>query len=259
MPKCCSICRCKFTYHIPKSGHQLIWSTPMFLMIHPILQDGLWGRKEGIMESASIWWAAPYKKITTPFWSINRGEHQGTIGGNFVGFSHIAITPLAEDDPLPKYSKKAIKTIKICRHRPIHSGVCRFADRWRTTRPFWICKSYSTISSSEFEFTGRLENLPIPLGGDDVSGDSNIFTVGLWNNHLVKESSLKGPPLLIKSVSLGAHYPFALKAVCFSIFFDSPNKPATKKIQHEVMSFHNALRRPLSRRIKSLHEFLGKY
>ena len=56
-----------------------------------------------------------------------------------------------------------------------------------------------------YEFTDRLENFPIPFGSDQVSGElANILTVGLWNNHLVKESVLKGPPLLIKSVEFEA-------------------------------------------------------
>ena len=58
-----------------------------------------------------------------------------------------------------------------------------------------------------YEFTDRLENFPIPFGSDQVSGElANILTVGLWNNHLVKESVLKGPPLLIKSVEFEAPY-----------------------------------------------------
>ena len=54
-----------------------------------------------------------HKKITTPVTLVYlaEGEHQGTYRREiFVGFSHIAITPLAEDDPLPKIlEKEAIK------------------------------------------------------------------------------------------------------------------------------------------------------
>ena len=125
----------KFTYHIPKSGIYQID------LIHPYVSDdstpsyrmSLLGRKkEGIIgKRINMDVAMKYhKKITTPVTLVYlaEGEHQGTIGGKFVGFSHIAITPLAEDDPrLLKRSHQ--RQFKICRHRPIHSGVCRFADR----------------------------------------------------------------------------------------------------------------------------------
>jgi hypothetical protein len=88
------------------------------------------------------------------------------------------------------------------------------------------------------------------LGSDDVSGElANIFTVGLWNNHLVKESSLKGPPLLIKSVEFEApYYPVWPPESHTSIFFDSPNKAIAKTYAKEVISrfMQRAFRRPLN-------------
>ena len=45
----------------------------------------------------------------------------------------------------------------------------------------------SMQESKIYEFTGMLENLPIPMASNDVSGElANILTFGLWNNHLVK-------------------------------------------------------------------------
>ncbi|MGB2434581.1 MAG: DUF1592 domain-containing protein, partial [Flavobacteriaceae bacterium] len=253
----------KFTYHIPKSGIYQID------LIHPYVSDdstpsyrmSLLGRKkEGIIgKRINMDVAMKYhKKITTPVTLVYlaEGEHQGTIGGKFfVGFSHIAITPLAEDDPLPKIlEKEAIKDNS--RYAAIDPSIQVFAGS-RTDDGM----DYKTFSESikvtaplgevqNFEFTGRLENLPIPLGSDDVSGDlANIFTVGLWNNHLVKESSLKGPPLLIKSVEFEApYYPVWPPQSHTNIFFDSPNKTLTKTYAKEVISrfMQRAFRRPLN-------------
>jgi len=253
----------KFTYHIPKSGIYQID------LIHPYVSDdstpsyrmSLLGRKkEGIIgKRINMDVAMKYhKKITTPVTLVYlaEGEHQGTIGGKFfVGFSHIAITPLAQDDPLPKIlEKEAIKDNS--RYAAIDPSIQVFAGS-RTDDGM----DYKTFSESikvtaplgevqNFEFTGRLENLPIPLGSDDVSGDlANIFTVGLWNNHLVKESSLKGPPLLIKSVEFEApYYPVWPPQSHTNIFFDSPNKNLTKTYAKEVISrfMQRAFRRPLN-------------
>ena len=108
----------KFTYHVPISGLYQID------LIHPYVSDdampsyqiSLLGRKKKeSWESVSTWIyrKKTKKKITTPITLVylSEGEHQGTIGGKFfVGFSHIAITPIAEDDPLPKIlEKEAIK------------------------------------------------------------------------------------------------------------------------------------------------------
>jgi hypothetical protein len=104
--------------------------------------------------------------------------------------------------------------------------------------------------SQFFEFTGRLENLPIPLGSDDVSGDlANILTVGLWNNHLVKDNSLKGPPLLIKSVEFEApYYPTWPPKSHQQIFFNSPHKSNQETYAQEIISrfMQRAFRRPLN-------------
>lgn len=91
--------------------------------------------------------------------------------------------------------------------------------------------------SQVYEFTGRLENLPIPMGSDEVSGElANILTFGVWNNHLVKESSLNGPPLLIKSVEFEAPYfPTWPPESHTKIFFDSPSKNTPEVYAKEVI------------------------
>jgi uncharacterized membrane protein len=255
--------KAKFNYHIPKSGIYQID------LIHPYVSDdampsyriGLLGqKKEGIVGkrlSMSIS-QKNNKKITTPITLVylSEGKYQGTIGGKFfVGFSHIAINPLPEDDPLPKIlEKEAIKDNS--KYANVNPSIQVFAGS-RTDDGM----DYKTFSKSievtapmgeiqKFEFTARLENLPIPLGSDDVSGElANIFTVGLWNNHLVKESSHKGPPLLIKSVEFEApYYPNWPPESHTSIFFESPNKPNSELYAKEVISqfMQRAYRRPLN-------------
>ena len=253
----------KFTFHIPKSGIYQID------LIHPYVSDDLTpsyrisllgDKKEGIIGKRINMDIAMKsdKKITTPVTLVYlaEGEHKGTIGGKFfVGFSHIAITPLPEEDPLPKIlENEAIKDNS--RYAAIDPSIQVFAGS-RTDDGM----HYKTFSESikvtaplgevqNFEFTGRLENLPIPLASNDLSGElANIFTIGLWNNHLVKESSLKGPPLLIKSLEFEApYYPVWPPKSHTNIFFDSPNKDDSKTYASEVIDsfMQRAFRRPLN-------------
>jgi uncharacterized membrane protein len=252
----------KFTYNIPKSGFYQVD------LVHPYVTDdampsyriSLLGRKKEGVIGKRINMDVTLKnkeKITTPITLayLTEGKHQGTIGGKFfVGFSNISITPLAEDDPLPKtLERESIKDNAT--YTNVNPSIQVFAGS-RTDDGM----DYKTFSKSievdaslgqiqNFEFTGRLENLPIPMGSNDVSGDlANIFTVGLWNNHLVKESSLKGPPLLIKSVEFEApYYPVWPPKSHSNIFFNSPNKANTETYAEEVISrfMQRAFRRPV--------------
>ena len=252
----------KFTYHIPKSGIYQID------LIHPYVSDdampsyrmSLLGRKKEGVIGKRINMDVTLKKekeITTPVTLVylSEGEHQGFIGGKFfVGFSHIAITPLPEDDPLPKtLEKEALKDNST--YTDINPSIQVFAgsrtddgmDYKTFSEPIYVTAQLGQVQT--FEFTGRLENLPIPLGSDDVSGElANIFTVGLWNNHLVKESSLKGPPLLVKSVEFEApYYPNWPPKSHTNIFFNSPNKTDAETYAKEVTSqfMQRAFRRPV--------------
>ena len=142
---------------------------------------------------------------------LSEGDHKGYIGGKFfVGFSNLIFSPLAEEDSLPKILEEEARVDDL-KYASINPTIQVFAGSrtddgmdYKTFHgPVEVIAPYG--ENQNFEFIGRLENLPIPQSSEAVSGDlANIFTIGLWNNHLVKESNLKGPPLLIKSVEFEA-------------------------------------------------------
>ena len=252
----------EFTYDIPKSG---IYQVDL---IHPYVEDdgmpsyrlsffdkekkGIVGRRIKIDPSQKN-----EDHIITPITLayFSEGQHKGTIGGKFfVGFSDIVFTPLSEDDPLPKILEEEAQKddLKYANVNPTLQvfGGSRTDDGmdYKTFgEPIEISIPFG--KSKTFEFTGRLENLPIPLGSKDVSGDlANILTFGVWNNHLVKENSLKGPPLLIKSVEFEApYYPEWPPKSHTNIFFDSVNQSNPEIYAEEVISrfMQRAFRRPL--------------
>ncbi len=263
MPKeVASYVNAKFEYEVPKSG---IYQVDL---IHPYVKndatpsfridlfdwngEGIVSRHLNLNKNLS-----ENEKIVTPVTLVylSKGVHKGSIGGKFfVGFSHLVFTPLPEDHPLPKILEEEAKKDNS-KYASTNPSIQVFAgsrtddgmDYKTFALPFEVTAPMEKPQT--FEFTGRLENLPIPLGSDDVSGElANILTVGLWNNHLVKENSLKGPPLLIKSVEFEAPYfPIWPPKNHKSIFFDSPNKANTETYAREVISkfMQRAFRRPL--------------
>ena len=253
----------EFQYYVPKAGIYQID------MIHPYAQDdavpsykiSFFGRKKEGVVSKRLNLVDSLKTLTqirTPVTLayLSEGEHKGFIGGKFfVGFSHLVFTPLTDDDPLPKIlEQEAIQNNS--KYADIDPSIRVFAgsrtDDGMDYKTIGEPESVSTPmgKSKIFEFTGRLENFPVPMGSNDVSGElANILTLGLWNNHLVKESGLKGPPLLIKSVEFEAPYFPQWPPQSYSkIFFDSPNKRNPETYAQEVVShfMQRAFRRPLN-------------
>ena len=253
----------KFSYNVPKAG---IYQVDL---VHPYVSEDampsyqinlIEGIKEGrVGERLHMDKALKNKdKITTPVTLayLSEGLHKGSIGGKFfVGFSHIVITPLPEDDPLPSILKEEAE-----RNNSIYTSVNPTIKAFAGTRTD-DGMDYKTFGKSAevtvplgeyqtFEFRGRLENFPIPLESANVSGElANILTVGLWNNHLVKESSFKGPPLLIKSVEFEAPYhPIWPPESHTNIFFDSPNKTNVEVYTEEILThfIESAFRRSLN-------------
>ena len=253
----------EFNYTVPKSGLYQID------LVHPYVQNdanpsyriSLFGKQDhGIVSKRLVIDDNnnnDYEIITPVTLAyLSEGDHKGYIGGKFfVGFSNLIFSPLAEDDSLPKILEEEARVDDL-KYASINPTIQVFAgsrtddgmDYKTFHRPVEVTASHG--ENQTFEFKGRLENLPIPQSSEAVSGDlANIFTIGLWNNHLVKESSLKGPPLLIKSVEFEAPYfPIWPPKSHKSIFFDSPNESNFDKYAEEVISrfMKRAFRRPLN-------------
>ncbi|MDO7173349.1 DUF1592 domain-containing protein [Mariniflexile sp. AS56] len=255
--------RTSFNYSVPKAG---IYQVDL---VHPYVSEDampsyqlglLGGNKEGVV-GERLYMDKNLKgsdQIITPVTLVylSEGEHKGFIGGKFfVGFSHIVLTPLPENDPLPKILEKEADRNNL-KYASVNPSIQVFAgsrtDDGMDYKTFGESVEVITPAGKyqSFEFKGRLENLPIPLGSAQVSGDlANILTVGLWNNHLVKDGSFNGPPLLIKSVELEAPYhPVWPPKSHTSIFFDSPNKAKVEIYTEEVLTrfMERAFRRSLN-------------
>ena len=252
----------EFTYNVPYDGIYKID------LVHPYVSNDVMpsyhirflGRKEEgvISKRLNINQNEKLEEITTPVTLayLTKGKHKGFIGGKFfVGFSKLIFTPVTKDDPLPKTLQKESQKNNF-QYERVNPSILAFAgsrtddgmDYKALSKPIEVKNSME--DSQVFEFTGMLENLPVPMASDDVSGElANIVTFGLWNNHLVKESSLKGPPLLIKSVEFEApYYPVWPPKSYTEIFFKSKNQNNEEAYANEVIEkfMERAFRRTLN-------------
>ena len=252
----------EFTYDVPFDGIYKID------LVHPYVSNDVMpsyhvrflGRKEEgvISKRLNINQNEKLEEITTPVTLayLTKGKHKGFIGGKFfVGFSKLIFTPIAKDDPLPKTLQKESQKNNF-QYERVNPSILAFAgsrtddgmDYKALSKPVEVKNPMG--DSQIFEFTGMLENLPVPMASDDVSGElANIVTFGLWNNHLVKESSLKGPPLLIKSVEFEApYYPVWPPKSYTEIFFKSKNQNNEEAYANEVIEkfMERAFRRTLN-------------
>ena len=252
----------EFTYNVPYDGIYKID------LVHPYVSNDVMpsyhirflGRKEEgvISKRINIDQSEKLEEITAPVTLayLSKGKHKGFIGGKFfVGFSKLIFTPIAKDDPLPKTLQKESQKNNF-QYKRVNPSILAFAgsrtddgmDYKALSKPVEVKNPMG--DSQIFEFTGMLENLPVPMASNDVSGElANIVTFGLWNNHLVKESSLKGPPLLIKSVEFEApYYPVWPPKSYTEIFFKSKNQNNEEAYANEVIEkfMERAFRRTLN-------------
>ena len=252
----------EFIYDVPFDGIYKID------LVHPYVSNDVMpsyhirflGRKEEgvISKRLNINQNEKLEEITTPVTLayLTKGKHKGFIGGKFfVGFSKLIFTPVTKDDPLPKTLQKESQKNNF-QYERVNPSILAFAgsrtddgmDYKALSKPIEVKNSME--DSQVFEFTGMLENLPVPMASDDVSGElANIVTFGPWNNHLVKESSLKGPPLLIKSVEFEApYYPVWPPKSYTEIFFKSKNQNNEEAYANEVIEkfMERAFRRTLN-------------
>ena len=252
----------EFTYDVPIDGIYKID------LVHPYVSNDVMpsyhirflGRKEEgvISKRLKINQNEKPEEITSPVTLafLSKGKHKGYIGGKFfVGFSKLIFTPIAKDDPLPKTLKEESQNNNF-QYEGVNPSILAFAgsrtddgmDYKALSKPIEVKNPMG--DSQIFEFTGMLENLPVPMANNDVSGDlANILTFGLWNNHLVKESSLKGPPLLVKSVEFEAPYfPVWPPKSYTEIFFKSKNQNNEEVYANEVIEkfMERAFRRTLN-------------
>ncbi len=197
------------------------------------------------------------KEIVTPVTLayLKKGKYNIRVGGDFfVGYKNIRFTPLPNDSEIPMALKLEVKgnENKYKDFVPsIKAFVATRTDDGMDYNTFDVSKEVHTEVGNfkTYEFTGQLENLPVPVYDPlETEPFSNTMMIGLWNNHLVKNKGENGPALMVKSMELEAPYHLVWPPKSHTtIFFDSPNKNNYQVYTAEVLKkfMEKAFRRPL--------------
>ena len=186
---------------------------------------------------------------------LRKGKYRIETGGAFfVGYKDIRFTPLPEDSEIPTALKAEVQKNQE-QYKDLTPSIKAFiatrTDDGMDYNTFDVSKEVTSSVGdfNTYEFTGQLENLPVPIF-DPIETEpfSNTMIVGLWNNHLVKNKGENGPALLVESMELEAPYnPIWPPKSHTSIFIESPNKNNREIYTAEVIKefMERAYRRPL--------------
>mgnify|MGYP000223639458 CR=1 FL=1 len=186
---------------------------------------------------------------------LRKGKYKIEAGGAFfVGYKEVRFTPLTENSEIPIALKKEVQKNQE-QYKDLVPSIKAFiatrTDDGMDYNTFDVSKEVTTEVGDfkTYEFTGQLENLPVPIF-DPIETEpfSNTMIVGLWNNHLVKNKGENGPALLVESMELETPYHSIWPPKSHStIFVDSPNKNNREVYTAEVIKefMERAFRRPL--------------
>lgn len=197
-------------------------------------------------------------EMTTPvaLAFLKKGEHQLMIGGRFfIGFSQVIITPYPDNHPIAVQLRSEAEASREKYTNDIPS-IRTFAgartDDGVDYKNFDISQPVTAPldSAADYIFTGRLENLPIPMI-DTVETEilANIMVLGLWNDFLVKDNQDSGPPLLIRELEFESPYFSTWPPESHtSIFTPSENNEDKEAYTREVLArfMGKAYRRPVT-------------
>ncbi|MFY0686672.1 MAG: DUF1592 domain-containing protein [Cyclobacteriaceae bacterium] len=194
--------------------------------------------------------------ITTPLTLVylNKGEHQVVLGGRFfTGFQSLQITHLLPAHPISQAldEESELSQKKYAADQPVMKVFA--GTRTDDGMDYQTFDSHRNVGAAngafeEYVFRGRLENLPIPeIDLNDPEILSNIMIIGLWNDYLIKDNRLSGPPLKINSLEFEAPYYETWPTPGYtSIFHESAEKNSIAYTREVIKRFaEKAFRRPL--------------
>ncbi len=161
---------------------------------------------------------------------LSPGTHRLTVGGRFfVGFREVVVSPIPDDHPVSvslRDERSRSQEGPAGRDSALRAFVGSRTDDGMEYAELDQSRVVDSRSGEleTYEFRGYLENLPIPiLDETEQSSLSNIMVVGVWNDHLVKDSSDCGVPIVVRSIEFeGPSYPVWPPESHQQVFFESP-------------------------------------
>ena len=201
-------------------------------------------------------------RICTPLGivSLDDGENECYFRWNgLVNIEEIVFTPLAADHKIRKEQAEQIARVQTAatqnnkRQAVLQVSLGNRTDDGQDSKTFDRIEKIKTAPGEfkQYEFIGRLENLPTPqLDLNEMTSLSNILVLSVWNGDFIKDKAATGSSIVVSELEFEAPY-FATwpPKSHTQIFFDSPNRDTPEIYAREVLTafLSRAFRRPATK------------
>ena len=185
-----------------------------------------------------------------------------------LGVERVVLTPLAKNHAIRKERAEQLARLKSQatesgKRKPVlQVSLGNRTDDGQDARRFDSIQPIKAADGkmANYEFFGRLENLPVPqVDLAELSNLANIMVLTVWNGDFVKDQKQPGSRVLVESMEFEAPY-FSKwpPASHTGILFDSPNRGDESVYTREVLQrfLRRAFRRPpRTREVDLYHAF----
>ena len=198
--------------------------------------------------------------------ALKEGENECYFRWNgLVNIEEIVFTPLAEDHKIRKEQASEIARLEAAaienknRQAVLQVSLGNRTDDGQDSKTFDRIEKITTAVDEfkQYQFVGRLENLPTPqLDLNEMTSLSNILVLSVWNGDFIKNKSETGSSIIVSEVEFEAPYFETWPPQSHTrVFFESPNKDNAEVYAREVLTsfISRAFRRPATRDEISLY------
>lgn len=198
--------------------------------------------------------------------ALDDGENDCYLRWNgLVRVEEIVFTPLAADHKIRKEQAEQIARIKAAsvqngkRQAVLQVSLGNRTDDGQDSKTFDRIEKISTAPNEfkQYQFVGRLENLPTPqLDLNEMTSLSNILVLTVWNGDFVKNKADIGSSIVVSELEFEAPYFETWPPKSHTqIFYDSPNKGNAELYAREVLTtfISRAFRRPATKEEVNLY------
>lgn len=192
--------------------------------------------------------------------SLEEGENECYFRWNgLVSIEEIVFTPLAADHKIRQQQAEQIARLEAAavandkRQAVLQVSLGNRTDDGQDSKTFDRIEKIKTPVGQfkQYQFVGRLENLPLPqLDLNEMTSLSNIMVLSVWNGDFIKDKSETGSSIIVKEVEFEAPYFETWPPQSHTqIFFESPNKENAEVYAREVLTafISRAFRRPATK------------
>ena len=198
--------------------------------------------------------------------ALQKGDNECYFRWNgLVTIEEIVFTPLAADHKVRQEQLAQIARVKAAaadnekRQAVLQVSLGNRTDDGQDSKTFDRIEKINTAPGEfkQYQFVGRLENLPTPqLDLNEMTSLSNILVLTVWNGDFIKDKKDTGSSIIVSELEFEAPYFETWPPKSHTqIFFDSRNKDNAEVYAKEILTtfISRAFRRPATKDEVSLY------